>query len=227
MDNSIDTILPPAPTDISTIMGKVEDMVREAAAANDPSVVFEEIAFLRRDTQLKGVVIARLLSDLWEAWPALKGVDISFNGFVEAATAETGLAARTIKPYIRMWKAIFNNKKVPAGARDTLLSLPVGTLLYLQPAVDDDMLTTKRWHEIEECATPAEVKAKVREWRGGRTSSETAVRIMLGNDGRLKARRGTKGNYKAIGYLDMKNEDEVVRIALHRIITAAGIVEMD
>ena len=225
-NTSLDVVARPAHGDVTALMGKAEDMVLDAVAHNDPTSVFEEIAFLRRDVQLKGVVVAKLLSDLWDKWPDLKGVDTSFDGFVEAASVGTGLAARTIKPYIRMGGAVFSNKKVPADLRPDLIGLPVSTLLYLQPSAEDGTLDGK-WKEIVDCETPAEVKEKVREWRGAHSSSESAVRIYLARDGRLKTRRGTKGNYKAVGYLDTKSEDELVRIAVHRLINAAGIVELD
>jgi hypothetical protein len=225
-NDGFDIVVRPAAGDVTDLLGKAEDLVLSAIASNDPTEVFQEIAFLRRDVQLKGVVVAKLLSDLWDKWPELKGVDISFNGFVEAASVGTGLAARTIKPYIRMWRAVFVNKKVPSALRPIIMGFPVSTLLYLQPAAEDGTLDTK-WKEIAECETPAEVKSKVREWRGSNTSSESAVHIYLGRDGRLKTRRGTKGNYKAVGYLEMNSDDELVKIAIHRIINAAGLVELD
>jgi len=94
-NTSLDVVARPAHGDVTALMGKAEDMVLDAVAHNDPTSVFEEIAFLRRDVQLKGVVVAKLLSDLWDKWPDLKGVDTSFDGFVEAASVGTGLAART------------------------------------------------------------------------------------------------------------------------------------
>ena len=226
MNDGLDIVVRPAAGDVTSLLGAAEDMVLSAVSNNDPTEVFQEIAFLRRDAQLKGVVVAKLLSDLWDKWPELKGVDVSFDGFVEAASVGTGLAARTIKPYIRMWRAVFVNKKVPTDLRPIIIGFPVSTLLYIQPSAEDGTLDGK-WKEIAECETPAEVKSKVREWRGSSTSSESAVHIYLGRDGRLKTRRGTKGNYKVVGYLDTKSDDELVKIAVHRLINAAGIVELD
>ncbi len=221
-----DLIVRTPPTEVNTLAARMEDMVRAAAASNDPSSIFQEISMLRKDAQLKGVMVAKLLSDLWDVWPTLQGVDASFNGYVEAASAETGLRAKTIKPYIRMWKAIFANKQVPAGARAALFNFPVATLLYLQPAAQDGTLDGK-WKDVIECETPGEVKDMVRDLRGTNTSSETAVRIVLSHDGRLRAKRGSKGNYIPIGHLALDSENEIAKIAITRIITAAGIVELD
>ncbi len=226
MNDSLDQIVSVPATEVNSLVGKMEDLITEAVASNDPLIVFREISILRQGVQIGGVMVAKLLSDMWDKWPSLKGVDVSFNGFVEAASVETGLKARTIKPYIRMWKAVFGNKQIPANVRPALLNLPVGTLLYLQPSAQDGTLDGK-WKEIVDCETPGEVKEKVRALRGSHTSSETSVRILLAHDGRLKARRGTKGTYKPVGFLDVNSEDEVTKIAINRIISAAGIVELD
>lgn len=225
-NDGLDLLVQATPSEFSQVIGKADDLITQALASNSPAMVFEEISFLRRDTQMRHVLIAKLLSDLEKNWKNIEGVDPSMDAFMEAATAETGLAARTIQPYIRMWRAIFENKKVPSTMRQTMLAWDMRTLNYIGPSAGDGTLDGK-WDDLKKCATPAEVKSLVRDLRGARTSSSSAVHIYLGRDGRLKTRRGSAGKYTDVGYLNVKTDDELALIAINRIINAAGIVELD
>lgn len=202
------------------LLKEVEDVLEQARIEANP---FKALAWgyaLRRRGHISGLALAKLLWGLQEEWSAY-ATDMDFY---DAVINDMGIPTGTTRKYTNLWRDIFENPKVEEQVKKALLGQPIEALLLLPAGAREEQFTPEDWEEIANAHDKAAVRDVVQRRRPGHTSSGAAVVITMDREGYLSARRG-KGHYLPIGTL-LKPEEagEVERIAIERIIRAAGIV---
>lgn len=205
------------------VLDQVDEVIARSLDEEDPRIAIRFGSALKRNMQVSGVALAKLLWNIQSNWKTFEnsGIEDDFYSVIEA---EMGLALITIKKYTRLWDSIFANPDIPAPIKQRLLGKPMTSLLLL-PALTDE--ADVDWERVADAPTKDDLRSYVKEIRGATTSSESAVFITLDvRTGHLKAYMG--GNSPVIfGLLNMdRMEEPAAKKAIERIIRNASIKEV-
>jgi hypothetical protein len=203
------------------LLTSVDEIIGMAIAQGDPRVAAKFARGLRSNLQASGLALAKLLFSLSEAWKTFQSAGIE-EDFVDWVYAEIGVSTNTTTKYVNMWRSIFANPEISRDIKDKLETKPMRSLLLLTAAAREDDLP---WERVVEAETPAEVSSIVREIRGERTSSGSAVRLYVKKDGTLIAIQGDKRVSFGFLYVDARPENVLVDRAITRVLSGAGISE--
>lgn len=201
------------------LLNMVDEQIERSLASGDVRVVLKFGRAIKRDMQVHGIALAKLLAKVEEHWSFYTegGVD---DEFVDVVYAEMGTPPSTTRKYVNMWKAIFDNNNIDENVKKQLLGRPIKTLLLLTAAANEGSIN---WDEILSTSTHTEVQEIVRAARGEATSSKNRIVITWKRDGTLVARR--QEEVVEIGYLNCDDENEIGVKAIERIVSNSGIME--
>jgi hypothetical protein len=103
-----------------------------------------------------------------------------------------------------------------------ILSKPPSGLWYVKAASKEGQLGEPEWKRIELANNKQELREIMLEVRGEYRRGKDALKVMIEEDGILKARKGNKA-YVYIGRLNVDLPDPVAIEAIERIVNSAGI----
>jgi hypothetical protein len=202
------------------LLTEVDEVLEKARIEANPFKALNWGLALRRRGHISGLAQAKLLHGLQQDWAAY-ATDMDF---FDAVLQDMGIPTGTSRKYVQLWQDIFENPAVEEQVKKALFGKPIEGLLLLPAAAREGELTPEDWKEVAEAHDKGAIRDVVQRRRPGRTSANSAIVITLDREGFLNARRG-KGKYMPIGTLRNPDEvGEVERIAIERIIRAAGIV---
>lgn len=219
--NGIDTAIQLRPSD-KEVLNMVDAAIDAAVAQGDisPAITFGRA--LRRQMQVSGLALAKLLYRLQDTWELFRSAGVD-DEFVDVVYAEMGVAPGTTTKYVALWSSIFANPQIPDEVKDALENKPIRSLILLTAAAREENLD---WNRVLEATTPHEIREIVRETRGEQTSSSSALILEMNvRNGILTARKGDESI--SFGALTVKDytKNKLVRAAIDRVVTAAGIME--
>jgi hypothetical protein len=202
---------------------EVDTVIERSVLQADPTYAFNFGRLLWKDGHLKGLALAKFLSKMSQHWDQFQLGEVQ-DRFEDAVSSEIGISPQTVRKYTGMWENLFENDEIPEDVRKQLFGKPIRSLLLLNAAArDGDDLD---WEGIAGASTGNEIRNLVREARGERTSSSSAIRIILYPSGTLVMRKGSDLSDTIIGELDvdqMRKSPDVNK-AITRIIDRAGIL---
>lgn len=146
----------------------------EAIEEGQMNEVTRFILLVRKNTHYSALILAQVLYYLDINWTRItekSGIEDDLYSYAET---EFLLSPQTVRKYSDLWRLIFVNPSVPDHVKETLKHRPINFLLRLigiareEPDVDT-------WEKIASCTTMRELRDLLRELRGERTSSKTAI----------------------------------------------------
>jgi hypothetical protein len=206
----------------SEIFLDVDKAVSDSLLQADPQPALAFGRRLRREGQLKGLALAKLLAKLDQNWEMFKrtGIEEDVETIVEV---EMGITPQTTRKYVRLWEDLFENADITESIKDRLYGKSIKSLLLLTAAArDGDDLD---WEAVASATNGAEIRDIVRGVRGPATSSETSILLTMDRDGTIYARRGSDAERHMVGRLligEMNNQ--IIERAITRIIERAGVL---
>ena len=201
----------------------VDTTVEQAISQNNIQPVMAMGRALKRNLQASGLALSKLLYRAREVWELL-GYD---EDMFESIYAEMGISHSTAHKYINMWEAVFANPDIPDDVKEDIEGKPIKALLLLTAAAREGQISNEDWDKIAEASTSSEVRNIVRDIRGERTSSRTAMVLELNmKSGVLVARRGGERD-TTIGVFNVgqRTQNDLVEAAITKIISNCGIME--
>ncbi len=209
---------------------QVDDIIGRAVAAGDPMIALEFVQGVQREGFIKGLAIAKLLYRMKQSWQLFQvaGIDDTFENVIEGTI---GYSPATVNKYVRMWESIFENNAIADELKQVLMGKPIETLLLLTAAARDGSLDDDDWEDIAHTSDIKEVRSKIREKRGEKTSSRNARLLSLYFRDTGSKTRGTLivtvgGEQKVVGYLNMDDPDEDVQKSIEKIINTLRVYEV-
>lgn len=203
-----------------SILNQVDTVMEKVRLSGNPRIGLQHAYALRRDGYMRGLASAKLLYHLSEEWA-------SFNTdehFEDAVLQDVGYATDTTRKYVRLWGAIFANPEVEERVKKALLGKPIGGLLLISSAAKEGDLEPEDWDRIIQAHDKNAIREIVKEKRGARTSSKSALYLVMERDGTLRCRRGNRP-YKEYGRLIVGSDDIDIQQAVERTLRAPGIAE--
>lgn len=202
-------------------LNTIDDVVEACVTAASPDHGIQYIGFLRQNQQIQGLGMAKILFKLSRVWDQFP--EAIEERFEDRLMADVGLSKQTIRKYIGAWDALFAADHVPEKLKAQLMGKPIGALLLLPALARDDIAKPEDWERIVMAPDRAAVRAIVRELRGEKTSSKTAMTLMIDGEGQITATRADS-DIIPIGWLQLKSASAVGQDAVDRIIDSADIL---
>ena len=221
IETSYDQAMLLRPSDFK-IFNDVANVISSSIIQADPSPALEYGRNLRREGQLKGLALAKLLSMLKGNWDKFKYTGIE-EAIEDIVYVEMGIKPQTTRKYVALWDELFENPDIPDPVKEKLYGKSIRSLLLLTAtAKDGDEVD---WFEIAGAENDAEIREIIRKARGSQTSSETSILLMMDRDGTLYAKKGTSQDKTVFGKLDLtKMLDPIAEKAISRLIRQGGIL---
>src|SRR3990167_6706918 len=216
-DNALDQSIQLNNDDLA-LLATVDDIVRRAREAGNPDIAFKEGYAFRRRGHGTALAVAKLLYDLKEWWENF-ATDMSFY---DAVFNGIGYARVTVDDYLGAWEEVV--LKCPEKYRRQIMGKSLNTMKLLTAASREGQLTDEDWEEVAGAHDKSGVQDIVRRVRGTNTSAGSRIVLTWERDGNLYARRGNS-DPAHLGFLHQTSDDELVNIAIERLIRAAGVIK--
>lgn len=198
----------------------VDDELNRAVASGDIQRLLAMGRRFGQGIRIRGVAFAKLLYGMKDNWESFN-VDDEFE---YVATYDMGIPKSTVYKYTQLWSAVFMNSDISDEVKQLLLDRPMKSLLLLTGLANDSELNPD-WNEIAMAGSYQDIRDIVRRLRGKRTSSSSAVYIMMDSvTGQLYAKSGDRPR-EVFGILTLGKQKEFpeVKSAIERIIREARV----
>jgi hypothetical protein len=145
------------------------------------------------------------------------------DAFEDIVYEYVGLHKYTVQKYVRVW-AMHQENKIPEKYEQDILQrnikeqIPIANALVQGYKIDDE-----HWDKLVDASDFTEVAKIVREDIKGKEPSIDALRLRIDNMGAIWAYKAEKK--RLVGALNVRDEDEIVKQAIQRIINNCGIME--
>ncbi len=200
----------------------VEKIVSDSLIQADPRPALDFGRRLRRDGQLKGLALAKLLSCLNKNWALFQTTGIE-ERIEDIVFVEMGISPQTTRKYVNLWEDLFENPSIPQDIKTKLFGKSIKSLLLLRAAARDG--DDVDWEQIAHAENGAEIRDIVRGVRGPMTSSEASIIIVMDRDGVLYAKKGSEDERHPLGRLNIGGmDDPVIDRAINRLVERSGII---
>jgi hypothetical protein len=174
---------------------------------------------LVRVAKTSGIGLAKMLYHIYSKWDEFEIND----AFEDIVYEYVGLHKYTVQKYVRVW-AMHQENKIPEKYEQDILQrnikeqIPIANALVQGYKIDDD-----NWDKLVDASDFTEVAKIVREDIKGKEPSIDALRLRIDNMGAIWAYKAEKK--RLVGALNIRDEDEIVKQAIQRIINNCGIME--
>lgn len=211
-DQSIDT------EDLS-ILDRIDKILAEAVKKKDAYIALNACKSLVMVSKTSGLGLAKILYNVYSLWDDF-GIEDKFDDVVYEYI---GLHKYTVQKYVKVW-AMHQEKRIPAKYEQAILQrnikdqIPIANALVQGYKIEDE-----DWDKIVDASDFNEVAKIVREDIKKKEPSIDMLRLHIGAMGDIWATKA--GQRRLVGALNVRDEDEIVKQAVQRIINNCGILE--
>ncbi|MBE0573331.1 hypothetical protein IH575_00305 [Candidatus Dojkabacteria bacterium] len=204
------------------IFDMIDETIEQSIALGDVQPAMAMGRALRRGIQANGLALAKLLYKVSEAWEVFQYEDDLY----EVIYTELGVAHSTAYKYINMWSAIFANPDIPDDVKQELEGKPIKALNLLTAAAREGEISEEDWERVADATTSSEVRGIVRDIRGERTSSRTAIVMEVNlTTGAIYARRGDDVQVVGMLLMSQRENSDLIDAAINKIVTNCNMME--
>jgi hypothetical protein len=221
--SGLDQPLPVSDEALSEVYEAIDRLIEESVEAKDPEAAIAGGRALIKGVQLRGVGLMRLLYKLYKQW-AKFGLTETFE---DRIYDEWGFGKKTVKRYIRIYQAVFENEDVPEALLSTLAEKPVNTLERLvRPVNENKLVVADDWKRIANAADDSTVRGIIIELAGKSNKGRPATQFhIIGN--KLYVVRGSERKLLAL----LKNsrqdlDDDLLAAGYERLQNGTGAIEI-
>jgi len=205
------------------VFDMVDTTVDQAVAQGDIQPIMAMGRALKRNIQASGLALAKLLSRVSDVWESMFNYE---DDMYEVFYTEMGIAHSTAYKYINMWKAVFENPEIPDEVKQGIEGKPMKSLLLLTAAAREGQLSGEDWERVAEATTSSEVRGIVRDIRGERTSSSTAMMLELSlTTGAISVRKGSQLEVVGMLLVSQRDKNDLIEAAIAKIVSSTNMME--
>ena len=209
------------PAEVNLITQDVSSIVRDAVKHKDPETAFRYGENLNRTGQAVWVAMAHLIYEMEKVWGTEEMP--SDDPFIKVAASRWNKSQSTITRHLEIWKYVIEKPEHTHARLAALYTKPMQGLWYIKQAAKLGELTDDDWDAIELAPDIKTLREIGKGVRGEFGKAKNALKIMIEDDGTLKARRA--GHYKVVGHLNIHDDDAVIVAACERIRNESGIFD--
>jgi hypothetical protein len=198
--------------ELDQILIKAETVV--AQGVQTALVYLEGLGRLEQATWFSRAHVLYLLHSTWD--------EKMWGEFYDYVSVTTGKSPETTRRMVEIWEWVIEKPKHSKRRLTLLLTKPPSGLWYVKQAAKEGQLGEPEWKQIETAHNKQELRQIMLDVRGEYRRGKDALKIMMEEDGILKARKGNKA-YAYVGRLNVDVDDPIVTEAIERILNSAGI----
>lgn len=191
----------------------IDGVVQELNQTGDIRKATQVVSILDRIDNVTGKVKAKLLHGM-NRWYLLNKPQDDFGDYIESTTPTKRI---TVERYVNVWEQI-EQERIPKKiqARPMRDLIPVANMLAqgFEPSKSE-------WNTIDLASNSSELLDAIREIKG-KKPRKSGMTIQMERDGSLYAYKDSKRVY--VGFLDLKEQDELLLKAIERILDGAQII---
>lgn len=218
MEHSLDSVQALSQGHIDMITKDVNLVIQDALKSGDPEVVFNYGKRLNETGQAVWVAVAHLVYEMNKLW----GKEFkSDDNFITVAAVRWNKSPETIRRYVEIWEWVIAKPNHSSKRLAQILSKPMQGLWYIKQAAREGQLVESDWEAISKAPNISSLREIGQRVRGEVGRAVDSLKIMMEDDGTIKARR--KGAYKVVGWLNLDSGEEVVEEAIERISNKSGV----
>ena len=220
----LDAPLPMSDEALSEVYEAVDRLIEESINNGDPETAIAGGKALIVAVQLRGVALMRLLYRLHTQWEKF-GLSESF---VDRISVEWSLGKKTIRRYLNIYKAVFENDDVPDALLPSLAEKPVNTLERLvRPVNENKLVVADDWKRIAQAENDSAVRSIVRELAGTTKKGRPPIQLHVYQDGKVYIVEGTKRKLLMLVKNSPKDlQDPLIAKGYNRFLRGTGAIEI-
>lgn len=218
MDHQHDAVQAITKERLDSVTRDVKLVIDDAIKHKDPEIAFVYGQNLHESGQALWIAVASLTYEMKLLW---KEKFKSDDDFIAVASTRWNKAPETIRRYTEIWEWVIQKPVHSTERLLSILSKPAQGLWYVKQAAREGQIVEADWEEISKAPNISSLRDIGKRIRGEVGRAKDSLKIMLEDDGTLKARR--KGAYEVVGYLNINDESVVVQSAIERIQNRAGV----
>ena len=202
-----------------SILERIDKILDKAVENKDAYIALNACKELVQVSKISGLGLAKMLYHIYAKWDEFGITD----PFEEVVYEYIGLHKYTVQKYVKVW-AMHQENRIPAKYEQDILQrnikdqIPIANALVQGYKIEDE-----DWDKLVDASDFNEVAKIVREDIKKKEPSIDMLRLHIDNMGGLWATKA--GIRKLIGALNIRDENEIVKQAVQRIINNCGILE--
>ena len=199
-----------------TELDQILTMAEQIAAQGVPTALhyLEGLGRVEQATWFARAHVLYLLHNTWNK--------DEYGEFYKFVSISLGKSPETTRRMVEIWEWVIEKPRHTKRRLALLLTKPPSGLWYVKQAAKEGQLGEPEWKQIETAHNKQELRQIMLDVRGAYRRGKDALKIMIEEDGILKARKGNKA-YAYVGRLNVEMEDPVVVEAIERIINSSGV----
>ena len=223
-DNGLDMLPPLDRKQLQSYLDEVDDAVNNAVLQGDPEIALQWAQSMRQEVQIRGLALAKLLYELHERWSLFEVAGLN-EPFEQVIRDNLGYSPQTTKKYVSMWEMIVTYllpANVTDDIKDKVLRKGTKALSLITPSVKDAEGDFP-WEAVARSSSVHDLRDLM---ATDRTSCGNRRTLLLFPDGTLKVKRGTTGQAKSFGLLNMNSDDPDIQDAVEYLIRTLNVMEL-
>ncbi len=220
----LDSPLPLTNKAIAEVNDAVDRLIEESVNQRDPETAIAGGKALIEGVQLRGVALMRLLYKLHAQWEQF-GLSESF---IDRISVEWSFGKKTIRRYLNIYEAVFENDDVPEALIPSLAEKPVNTLERLvRPVNENKLVVADDWKRVAQAENDSAVRGIVLELAGKSPKGRPAIQLHVYQDGKVYIVEGTKRELLLLvknSPKDLKNP--LIAKGYSRFLRGTGAIEI-
>ena len=200
------------------VLQEVEHSISDALKSKDIELAFDFCKRMIGQMKKSGIALAKALWMIDKAWEEFKLGD----DFLPTAQDYLGLHPHTIERYVKVWDMLVNY--VPAELKDEIQQKNIKSLVPIANAIYQGFEIEKEtWNSLANATDFNEISRIVREEVKEENPRKNNLTLKLDNMGSIWAYNS--GERFFVGSLEIKDDNDIVKKAVERIISHSGILK--
>jgi len=202
------------------LLEKIDNIIQEALAKKDVYIALNSCKTLKSIIKTSGIGLSKLLYLIYHYWDEF-GVEDEFEDIV---FEYVGLHRHTVERYVRVW-GMYAEHKVPKQFMAEIQKKNIKDQIPIANAlVQGYTISQENWEALVEAPDYNTVAQIIMEDVKQQESRKSSLKIYVDERGTIWAKKG-EAPRKFVGSLEIHSDEEIVKMAIQRIIKNTGMLE--
>lgn len=207
-------------TDDNWLLDKIETIINESLSKHDVHIALNSCKTLKSIIKTSGIGLAKLLYLIYYHWDDF-GME---DAFEDVVFEYVGLHRHTVERYVRVW-GMYAEDKVPKQFVQKIMHRNIKDQIPIANAlVQGYSITPETWEDLAEAPDYNTVSQIILTDVKQAEPRKSSMKIFLDNQGTIWVKKGRESR-KFVGSLDTHSDEEIVKMAIQRIIKGSGMLE--
>lgn len=202
------------------LLEKIDAIINEALHKQDVFVALNSCKTLKSIIKTSGIGLSKLLYLIYYYWDEF-GIDDKFDDVV---FEYVGLHRHTVERYVKVW-GMYAENKIPEEFIKEIQKKNIKDQIPIANALAQGYIISQgNWEELAEAPDYSTVAQIIMEDVKQAEPRKSSLKISIDERGTIWAKKGNESR-KFVGSLEIYSDEEIVKMAVQRIIKNSGMLE--